>query len=103
MAENITIDVPHQLGRDAARARIEGGFSKVGDALGSGVTIDQSWAGDTMTFAARAMGQAIDGHLSVHDDTVHIEVQLPWLLAKLAGPLKEKLEANTRTLLLEKK
>ena len=103
MAETITIDVPHRLGRDGARARIEGGFDRVGGAIGQNVTIEQSWAGDTMTFAARAMGQSVDGHLTVHEDRVHIEVVLPWLLAKLAGPIRDRLASNTRTLLLDKK
>ena len=104
MTEPLTIDVPHSLGLDGARSRIEGGFHKVTDALGGkGVTIEQNWQGDQMAFTAQAMGQSIDGHLTVFADKVHIEMQLPWLLAKLAGPLKERLASETKTILLEKK
>ena len=104
MSEPLTIDVPHQLGVETARGRIENGFHKVTDALGGkGVTIEQSWAGDQMAFTAQAMGQSVDGHLTVFADKVHIEVRLPWLLAKLAGPLKERLAHETKTILLEKK
>ena len=103
MAEELTINVPHRLTRLTARERIEGGFHKVQEQIaGKGVSVEQVWQGDHMDFTATVMGQAVKGSLDVDDEQVHIRVALPWLLAKLAGPLQEKLASGTK-LLLEKK
>ena len=48
------------------------------------------------------MGQSITGRLVVGDENVVIDVDLPWLLAKIAGTVKEKLTKGTQVL-LEKK
>lgn len=103
MAEKITVNVPHKLTKQTARERIDGGFAKVQEQIaGKSVEVTQSWAGDVMNFSAGMMGQSISGNLTVMDDKVMIEVNLPWLMAKLAGTVKEKLAKGTQ-LLLDKK
>lgn len=103
MSEKITVNVPHKLSKEAAHAKIDSGFAKVQEQIGGkGVAVDQSWDGDVMNFTAGAMGQKLTGRLTVDDKNVHIEVDLPWLLAKLGGTVKEKLAQGTK-LLLEKK
>ena len=49
-----------------------------------------------------ALGQSITGKLVVGDENVVINVDLPWLLTKIAGTVKEKLAKGTQVL-LEKK
>ena len=103
MAEKITVNVPHKLSREDARARIDGGFSKVQEQIGGkAMTVSQEWSGDTMGFSAGAMGQKITGNLHVEDDHVMIEVDLPWFLAKLSNTVQDKLKKGTQ-LLLDKK
>ena len=102
MNETITVRVPNKHSKAEARRRIEGGFDKVTEQIGGKAQVEQSWDGDTMRFKAAAMGQSIDGTLIVREEEVQIDVSLPWLLARLAGPISEKLEKNT-TILLEKK
>ncbi|MEM9732413.1 MAG: polyhydroxyalkanoic acid system family protein [Pseudomonadota bacterium] len=107
MSEKITVNVPHKLGKDAARSRIDSGFAKVQQQVaGNAVEIQQSWSdggvGDRLDFTVGLMGQSLKGRLDVADNHVHVEVDLPWLLAKLAGPIREKLTKGTQVL-LEKK
>ncbi len=103
MAEKITVNVPHKLTRETAKDRIESGFSKVQEQIaGKSVEIQQNWQGDNLLFSAGAMGQKITGKLTVFDDKVLIEVDLPWILAKLSGGIQDKLKKGTQ-LLLDKK
>ena len=103
MAEKITVNVPHKHTRLDAKARIDGGFHKVQEQIaGKGISVDQQWQGDRMDFVAGAMGQKITGNLTVTDDHVTIEVDLPWMLKALSGKVQEKLRSGTQ-LLLDKK
>ncbi|EFL88392.1 polyhydroxyalkanoic acid system family protein [Ahrensia sp. R2A130] len=103
MAETVTVNVPNKHTKLEARRRIEDGFGTVQEQIaGKGVQVDQMWSGDRLDFKAGAMGQNITGHLIVRDDDIHIEVDLPWILAKLSGGIKEKLTKGTQ-LLLDKK
>ncbi len=99
MAETVTVKVPNKHTKMEAKTRIVDGFDKVTDQLGGKAQVSQQWDGDTLTFTAGAMGQNVDGNLTVFDDHVLINVNLPWLLAKLAGPISEKLAKDTQLLL----
>lgn len=102
MAKPVTITISHELGKDAAKSRIDKGFQKVGDSLGFGLKINQRWESDAMNFDAKAMGQSIEGTVDVRDADVVITVMLPLLLAGMAETIKGKLQKES-TLLLEKK
>lgn len=103
MTEKITVNIPHKLTREAAKNRIESGFAKVQEQIaGKSVEVQQTWQGDILHFSAGAMGQKITGKLTVTDSNVLIEVDLPWILAKLSGGIQDKLKKGTQ-LLLEKK
>jgi hypothetical protein len=49
--------------------------------------------------AASPLRQSIRGYLLVEDQAVHVKVELPWLLAVLAGPVKREVERHGRRLL----
>jgi len=99
----LTVSVPHRLGKEEALRRLKGGMSHIASNLGALITIEQEvWEGDTLTFQMRGFGQSASGTVAVFEDTVRIEVMLPWLLAKLGERLLPALKKET-TLLLEKK
>lgn len=103
MSEKISITVPHRLSKEEARQRIDGGFVRLQQEIaGKSVEFDQSWQGDVMAFSGGAMGQTITGRLTVADNAVDIELDLPWLLAKLSGTIRDKLSRGA-TKMLEKK
>lgn len=103
MAKPVNVTISHDLGRVAARGRIDGGIDKLMNSFAAGMlTLDKHWNGDRMEFDAKAMGQHVTGHVDVHDDKVDIEVRLPLLLAGMAQKIAGKIQDDGK-LLLEKK
>jgi len=99
----LTVSVPHRLGKEEAVRRLKGGMSHMASKLGALVTIEQEvWSGDTLTFRMRGFGQSAAGTIAVFEDSIRIDVMLPWLLAKVGERLLPALKKET-TLLLEKK
>ena len=99
MAEPIAVDIPHKLGREAARARIAGGVGKLAEMIPGGGQVEQRWEGDTLHFSVAAMGHKVACRLEVFDAHVHAEVDLPPMLALFAAKVREKLaEKGTKLL-----
>jgi hypothetical protein len=55
-----------------------------------------------MDFWVRALGQVAAGNVQVADDSVRLEVTLPWLLHKFAETVQKTIGSRGR-ILLEKK
>ncbi len=97
---NLTITIPHQLGRDEAKRRIgEQAVQLQSQHGGMLERVEQRWEGDTLHFLVAAVGQSISGTLRVAEQNVHLEVELPWMLAMLAGTVKKQIEQRGRNLL----
>ena len=103
MAKPVRVTLSHELGREGARARIDGGIDRLLNSMAGGMLkFDRRWDGDTMRFDAAAMGQRVDGFVEIHEEQVVIEVRLPMLLAGMADKLSGTIRSNA-PLLLEKK
>ena len=104
MSKPLTIEIPHTLGIQEARRRIDAGFGKLEHQFGGGGLgkLDKRWSGDRLSFQAQVLGQALSGRLEVRSEVVHMELDLPPLLAMIAGSLKGRLQHEGQ-LLLEKK
>lgn len=97
---SITISIPHQLPRAEARRRIENGFAQIIDGIpGSTGTCSQRWDGDRLIFSVRAMGQTASGIVTVLDNAVTMEIDLPGMLGLLAAGLKGRLQKAGQLLL----
>lgn len=82
MARMVEVTIPHELGRDEARRRIDKGFTQLIEPLGQALRVDRrDWNGDSLEFAATALGQRISGSLDVDEREVRVHLALPWLLA----------------------
>jgi len=99
MADPVTVDIPHKLGRDGARARLAGGVGKIGSMIPGGGAVQERWEGDTLHFTVSAMGQTVASRLDVFDTHVHAEVDLPPMLSLFAGKIREKLQRDAPKLL----
>ena len=103
MSDSVEVVVGHHLGKAEAVRRLKEGFAQTKGQLGGMITIEQeTWEGDTLRFAMRALGQTASGTVDVLEDALRIEVALPWLLAKAANRLLPILRKQA-TLLIEKK
>lgn len=95
----ITVDIPHQLGRAAARERLDKGVNKLTSFVPGSTVTEHYWNGDTLAFTVQAMGQRIAAKLDVFDDRVRAVLDLPPMLAMLATKAKELLLDNGTKLL----
>jgi len=102
MSRPLTVNIPHQLGREEARRRVEAGFGDLSRRLGGLGEVSKQWDGDRMNFGFHAMGQAITGAVDVAEQSVRLELVLPGLLGMMAGRLKGRLQQEGQ-LLLDKK
>ena len=103
MSDRVQVIVGHRLGKAEAVRRLKEGFAQAKGQFGATISIDQeTWEGDKLHFQMRALGQTAAGTIEVREDSLNIEVSLPWLLAKAANVLLPALRKGA-TLLLEKK
>jgi hypothetical protein len=107
MSRPISINIPHNLGKEEARRRIDEGFGRISQQMAGGtvgmVAFQQNWQGDRLNFEANSLGQKMTGRLDVLPDSVHLELDLPEILAMIAERIKARLTTETQKLLLEKK
>ncbi len=99
MTQPVELDIPHRLGRDAARARIAGGIDKLSDFIPGGTVTENRWDGDRLSFVVGALGQRAAVTLDVLDDKVHLSVDLPPMLSLFAEKIRGKLSSSGGRLL----
>jgi len=107
MGKSITMNIPHSLGKEGARHRLADGFTAMRQQMTGGlvnmVSFHEHWEGDQLHFEGGGLGQTIRGRLNVLDDAVHIEIELPALLAAIAGRISSQVSTVTRTLLEDRR
>ena len=97
MGQPIDVDLPHKLGKDAAKRRIGDNIHKLHDQLPGGGNVQSHWQGDTLNMSVAAMGEAIEAKLTVYEDRVHCHFDLPGLLGMFAQPIAAMLRAREAT------
>jgi hypothetical protein len=104
MASPININIPHQLGVEEAKRRIERGFGELQSQIAAVRVADvhKAWEGDLMRFGMKVAGQGLTGRLTVLASAIHIEIELPGILGAIANTIKGRLQKHGQ-LLLEKK
>ena len=101
MSRNISVVIPHQLGRDPAKERIAAGIPKFEPTFGRAATLEQAaWSGDTLTFGIRAMGVRATGTVAVTADEVRIDADLPLVLAPFSGVVERAIGEHGGLLLM---
>lgn len=82
MASPITIDLPHNLGAEEAKRRLQSRIGELGNHIpGGAAEIQSRWTGDRMHLMVKAMGQEVVANIDVHEKLVRLEVLLPPVLA----------------------
>ena len=107
MPQPISITIPHRLGREEARRRIEAGFGQLQQQMTGGMmamlSLEQRWEGDKLQFQGSALGQKLTGRIEVLADSVQVQLDLPIILAAIADQISAKLKRAGQLLLEEKK
>ena len=102
MTAPLIVSIPHRLGREEARRRLQSGLTKAASRVPALSVDEERWDGDRMAFRVRALGQAAAGFVDVAEDHVRLEVTLPWLLQRFAEAAQKAIQQGGR-LLLEKR
>jgi len=106
VAQPVTVNIPHNLGKDEARRRIEDGFGRMRQQMTGGLTgmvaFQERWEGDRLHFEGGVLGQKMTGRLDVFADSVQLQLDLPEILAALAERITGRLRTEGQKL-LEKK
>ncbi len=93
MSKEIIIVLPHQLGAEEARMRVADAVERARASFAESIVAsDVAWEGDHAVISVGALGQSVEARIDVEAEQVRVRVQLPWLLASLAGKITERLE-----------
>lgn len=102
MSKPIVVTVPHSLGRDEAIRRLKSGLGSASSSVPILKIDEETWVESRLAFRFTALGQTAEGTADVEDDSVRIEVVLPWFLQKMAEMVQTTIASRTQ-ILLEKK
>ena len=84
--------IPNPLGKDKARGAVEGLLNRVTEKYGDQVTgLEQSWEGDTLSFAMTTYGFKITGNLVVEDSQVTVAGDLPFAASMFKGKIENSI------------
>ena len=81
MTSPIQVDLPHRLGADEAKRRIDGGIGRIKDFIPGAAEVRSAWSGDRLALQVSAMGQEVNAQLDVRETVVRVELLLPPALA----------------------
>lgn len=99
MTQPIEVDIPHKLGRAAARERIASSFGRLAEFVPGGAVTQHHWEGDRLDFTVEGMGQRVGVKLDVGDANVHATFELPQFLSLFAEQIRSKLQREAPKLL----
>jgi len=99
MAAPLIVSIPHSLGQDEARRRLQSGLTRAASRVPVLNVDEERWEGNRMSFRVRALGQAATGIVDVAEDRVRLEVTLPWLLQRFAEAAQKAIQQGGRVLL----
>ena len=103
MPQPLVISIPHTLGKAEAVRRLKSGLANAEAKFSQFLSVqEQTWTGDRLAFRIVALAQAASGTIDVAEDHVRLEVELPWLLAKVAERIQRVVKTEG-AILLDKK
>ena len=102
MSNPVTVDLPHKLGAEEARRRIERNVNRLSDHIPGGAQVGSRWSGNRLDLDIGAMGQQVAAVIDIQESIVRLTVTLPPALAFFGGML-EPLIRKQGTAMLEDK
>ena len=94
------VTVGHQLGPEEVRRRLEAGLETLLCRFGDSVSnINRNQEGDTTRFSCLTQGQNITGFMTLADQQVVLNLDLPWAAKFFEDVIREAIEANLAQIL----
>ncbi|MBN01697.1 MAG: hypothetical protein CMJ77_21505 [Planctomycetaceae bacterium] len=94
---SFNVQVPHSLGQDAAKARMDSFLETMEKKYKDQISdMDGSWSDNILNFSFNTFGIKIDGKMTVAEDNVQMDGELPFAAmmfkGKIASGIQEALE-----------
>jgi Putative polyhydroxyalkanoic acid system protein (PHA_gran_rgn) len=102
MSNPIIVDLPHKLGAEEARRRIERNVGKLASHIPGGAQVGSRWTGNRVDLDIKAMGQQVAAQIDVQETIVRLTVTLPPSLAFFSGMVEPLLRSQGATMLEDK-
>ena len=100
MSRPLVVTISHSLGQEEATRRLKDGFGTAQTKFANVLTFhEQTWTGNTLNVHVSALGQHARGTIEVRQADVRLELQLPWLLAKVAEQVIPTIQREGRLML----
>lgn len=95
------IPIPHKLGKDEARRRLQARSGEIAGLFpGMNAAVEVNWPStDRMTTVVTVMGKTVTGHVDVEDDQVVFDIALPMALSFVEPMIRGTIEAKGQKLL----
>ncbi len=94
------VSVPHNLGQDEARKRIDNFLAELKKQFGTQVSdVNESWSGNKGSFALKAMGMSLDGNITVNENNVTVDGSLPMMATPFKGTIESTIRENLQKVL----
>ena len=88
------VEVPHALGKDAARERLKGFVDKVRELYKDQVSaVEGEWTDDNLNFSMKSYGFSFTGKIVVQDSLVSLDGQLPFAAIAFRGKIEQSFRA----------
>ena len=95
----LDLEVPHQLGADVAKQRLEKFSEMLESKFKDQVKdISQSWEGDTLTFGFKTMGISFEGKLTALEDKLAVQGDLPFAAMMFKGKIESEIKQQLERL-----
>lgn len=90
---NITLNVPHTLGQEAAVERLKGLLPKVKERAGDKVSnLKDEWQGNKLIYSFTSMGFSVKGDVQVEADHAKVTIGLPFAAMLAKGQIESKVK-----------
>lgn len=94
------VDVPNPLGKEEALTRLQGFSDKLREKYQDKISdLEQSWEEDRLEFSFKVMGVKIAGALTVEQEKVLVEGDLPFSAVMFKGKITSGIEEQLGKLL----
>ncbi|HEX9965270.1 MAG TPA: polyhydroxyalkanoic acid system family protein [Allosphingosinicella sp.] len=102
MSTPLTVDLPHKLGAQEARRRIERNVGKLSEHIPGGAQVASRWEGDRLHLDVGAMGQQVATRIEIQETLVRMTVMLPPALAFFRGMIEPLIRSQGAAMLEDK-
>jgi len=95
----INFEVPHSLTADDAKEKLQKFIEAIQAKFKDQVSdLDQSWEGNNLVFSFKTFGFKIAGKITVHDDKLSLDGDLPFSAMMFKGKIESEMRGQLERL-----